>query len=201
MKYFVISGNVGVGKTTLAEALSRLLPLEVVREDIARIPFLGDCYKDMSRWAFSTQVAFYVHSFTEVIKMQRSEHGTFCLDNTVMAHHHVFTRYLRMKGYLTEQEYNVCAELFEGVMHCSPSPVLLIYLKGPAEILLERIKRRGREHERSFTREFLEELDELFGEWIESYNRSPILRVNAEALTGRIADATQELARTIQGYL
>ena len=201
MKYLAICGNVAAGKTMLAQALCNKLPLQLVQENIDDIPFLVDCYKDTSRWAFSTQVAFYVNSLTELIRMKEAGCVTFCMDYTVIAHHHVFTRYLRMKGYLSEREYGVCERLFECLVHFFAPPILLIYLKGPLEILLERIKSRGRKHEQRFTKQYLTELDDLFDAWIESYDRCPVLRVNAGEIDGRIEQAAGELAGKVQDYI
>lgn len=201
MKYLAICGNVAVGKTTLAQALCEKLPLQLVQENIEDIPFLVDCYKNTSRWAFSTQVAFYANSFAEFTRMREVGGATYCMDNTVIAHHYVFTRYFRTKGYLNEREYEVCEKLFDCVVRCSSLPKLLIYLKGPVEILLERIKSRGRNHEQGFTRQYLKELDQMFDVWVSSYSDSPVLRLNAGEIAGRVEEVVPQLAGKIREYI
>lgn len=201
MKYLAICGNVAVGKTTLAQALCKKLSLQLVQENIEDIPFLVDCYKNMSKWAFSTQVAFYSNSLAEFVRMREAGGATYCMDNTVIAHHYVFTRYFRTKGYLSEREYEVCEKLFDCLVQCSSPPILLIYLKGPVEISLERIKSRGRKHEQGFTRQYLNELDQIFDAWIGSYNSSPVLRLNAGEIAGRIEDVVPQLAEKILEYI
>ena len=63
-----------------------------------------------------------------------------------------------------------------------PKPDLLLYLRAPVAVLLERIRRRGRNMEASVTSEYLSLLETFYEEWMETFDLCPVLTISTEDL-------------------
>ena len=57
-KFVAVAGNIGVGKSTLVEMLCVRLGWEPFYESVSDNPYLADFYRDMSRYAFHSQIFF-----------------------------------------------------------------------------------------------------------------------------------------------
>lgn len=73
MKHIAIAGNIGAGKTTLCELLSKHFGWEVRYEDATTNPYLSDFYYDMPRWSFNLQVYFLNSRFQQIVEIQKGE--------------------------------------------------------------------------------------------------------------------------------
>jgi deoxyadenosine/deoxycytidine kinase len=63
-----------------------------------------------------------------------------------------------------------------------PRPDLLLYLDCPVDTLLFRIRQRAREMESGITAEYLELLDGLYSEWLDSFDLCPVLVIPSRQL-------------------
>ena len=61
--YIAIEGPIGVGKTSLAQLLSKELGARLVLEDFEDNPFLPDFYNDPERFGFQTQLFFLLQRY------------------------------------------------------------------------------------------------------------------------------------------
>jgi deoxyadenosine/deoxycytidine kinase len=68
------------------------------------------------------------------------------------------------------------------VVKTLPSPSLLVYLKAPVDILIQRIRSRGRNIETGITPEYLGLLDNYYDEWIRSFDLCPVLTLRTDNL-------------------
>ena len=82
LKHIAISGNIGSGKTTLAEKLSRHYSWTPLYESVDHNPYLKDFYSDMTRWAFHLQIYFLNSRFNQVHQIRNSE-KTIIQDRTI----------------------------------------------------------------------------------------------------------------------
>jgi deoxyadenosine/deoxycytidine kinase len=171
--YVVIAGNIGSGKTTLTKLLSKKLGWKAYYENVIDNPYLDDFYKDMSRWSFNLQVYFLVNRFKN--QKEISELSSSCIqDRSIREDSDVFTYTLYKRGLLEERDYKIYCDLFSSLSSYLREPDLVIYLKTPVEILLRRIRKRGKVYEKKIDASYLQPLNDAYERWIEKSKRDEI---------------------------
>ena len=182
MKRFVaIAGNIGVGKSTLTALLSERLNWEPFFEAVDDNPYLADFYGDMQRWSFHSQIYFLSRRLRHHWQLlQRT--NSIVQDRTVYEDAEIFTRNLYRQGLMDERDYRSYYELYGVVTTVLPPPDLIVYLKASVPTLRERIRRRGRPYEQDISTAYLEQLNELYDEWIGRFPLCPGLSVPSDDL-------------------
>jgi deoxyadenosine/deoxycytidine kinase len=193
MKRFVaIAGNIGVGKSTLTELLSKRLGWEPFFEAVSDNPYLSDFYEDMERWSFHSQIYFLSRRLRHHWQLlQRS--NSVVQDRTVYEDAEIFARNLYRQGSMAGRDYGSYCELYEVVTTVLPPPDLIVYLRASVATLEERIRRRGRSYEKSISRVYLEQLNQLYETWIDKFTLCPVLTVPSDALDFVSHDSHLEL--------
>ena len=180
-KFVAIAGNIGVGKSTLLDLLCRRLDWEPFYEPVTENPYLADFYKDMTAWAFHSQVFFLSHRL-RAHHLIASHPTSVIQDRSVYEDAEIFAQNLFLQGHIHPRDYATYRELYETVMEFLPPPDLVIYLRASVSTLSNRILRRGRDYERSITPEYLASLNDLYEKWISSFTLCPVLSVPADDL-------------------
>ena len=85
-------------------------------------------------------------------------------------------------GNLAERDYLSYRHLYELVVDGLPRPDLLIYLKAPVAVLMDRIRRRARNIETGISAEYLSLLDSFYSEWLDSFDMCPVLTIQTDDL-------------------
>ncbi len=182
MKHFVaVAGNIGVGKSTLVEMLSNRLNWKPFYEPVGENPYLADFYRDMRAWSFHSQVFF----LTRRLRAHKDliVHPTSVIqDRSVYEDAEVFARNLYMQNSMRERDYLSYRELYLVLSEFLPPPDLVIYLRASTDTLLQRIARRGRSYEQQIRAEYLDQLNLLYEEWIDTFTLCPTLTVPADDL-------------------
>jgi deoxyadenosine/deoxycytidine kinase len=83
-------------------------------------------------------------------------------------------------GNLSERDYIAYRKLFDLVVDSLPQPNLLVYLKCPAAILMQRIRKRARNMETGITVEYLSLLESFYEEWLLSFDLCPVLTIRTD---------------------
>jgi len=182
MKRFVaIAGNIGVGKSTLTELLSRRLEWEPFFEAVNDNPYLSDFYEDMARWSFHSQIYFLSRRLRHHWQLlQRA--GSVVQDRTVYEDAEIFACNLFRQGSMEERDYQSYRELYDVVTTVLPPPDLIVYLRASVPTLKDRIKKRGRSYEKSISVAYLHSLNQLYETWIRDFSLCPVLTVPSDAL-------------------
>lgn len=176
-----VAGNIGVGKTSLTERMGDRLGWRTDFESVANNPYLPDFYADMRAWSFHLQVFFLGHRAEQYLKAARDARSAI-LDRSIYEDAYIFARALHHMGNLSERDYLSYRRLFDLVVDSLPRPDLLIYLKAPVDVLMERIVRRARGMETGITTEYLSLLDSFYDEWLGSYDLCPVLTIRTDDL-------------------
>lgn len=180
-KLVVVAGNIGVGKTSLTERIGSRLGWWAGYESVADNPYLPDFYADMRTWSFHLQIFFLGHRAEQYLDAADDSRSSI-LDRSIYEDAYIFARALHHLGNLSERDYLAYRRLYDLVVGSLPPPNLLIYLKCPAEVLMERIRRRARNMETGITTEYLALLDTFYDEWLNSFDLCPVLTIRTDDL-------------------
>jgi deoxyadenosine/deoxycytidine kinase len=177
----VVAGNIGVGKTSLTERIGSRLGWRSDYESVADNPYLPDFYTDMRAWSFHLQIFFLGHRADQYLEAARDPRPAI-LDRSIYEDAYIFSRALHHLGNLSERDYLSYRKLFDLVVSGLPSPNLLVYLKCPVEVLMERIHKRARNIETGITSDYLSLLESFYEEWLKSFDICPVLTIRTDDL-------------------
>jgi len=180
-KTIAIAGNIGVGKSTLVEFLSRTYGISPYYEPNEDNPYLPDFYTDMKRWAFHSQLYFLSNKFRihqELDKMP----GLVVLDRTIFEDAEVFATALHEMRKIDQRDWATYRDFYTAILEAINPPDLMIYLRCSMRTLRKRIRLRGRAMEQDIPLSYLKRLDRLYDQWIESYNMGEVLILETDNL-------------------
>lgn len=180
-RFIAIAGNIGAGKTELTRFLCRRYELKPFYEPNDQNPYLADFYKDMKTWAFRSQIFFLTHKARLHRTLERDA-GTAIQDRTIYEDAEIFAKNLHRQRFIDRRDWATYWELYETIAASLKPPDLMIYLRCPVRTLKARIKLRGREMEQSIPTRYLKRLSDLYEEWFESYEMSPVLVLQTDTL-------------------
>jgi len=177
-KLIAIVGNCGAGKTTLTRLLCERASFTPYWEDPDRRPFQQLFTRDAPRWALANQIDFFLFRCQqERTARQRDEIAVF--DGGLDQDFHVFTHFIRDKGCLRPDEYDLCQRFYTFARASLPPPDLIIHLQVDMPTLLARRLSRNRETiDRLFDPQELTAQETLISEWLSQETQSPILPFN-----------------------
>lgn len=181
LKHIAISGNIGSGKTTLAEKLSKHYGWTPLYESVDKNPYLKDFYQDMTRWAFHLQIYFLNSRFRQVNDI-RANVKTTVQDRTIYEDAYIFAANLHKSGNITDRDYQSYLDIFNSMISFVEPPDLLIYLRSDIPKLVRQIQKRGREYEYAMRLDYLKNLNEHYEDWISSYKNGKLIIVNVNDL-------------------
>jgi deoxyadenosine/deoxycytidine kinase len=177
----LVAGNIGSGKTSLTERLGERLGWCTAFESVSDNPYLPEFYADMRTWSFHLQIYFLGHRAQQHIEMAQDPRSAI-IDRSIYEDAFIFSRALYLMGNLNERDYQAYRKVFDLVMRNLPTPSLLIYLKAPVPVLVDRIQRRGRAIENSISPDYLALLDSLYDDWLKSFDLCPVLTIRSDNL-------------------
>ena len=194
-RLILVAGNIGAGKTSITQRLGERLGWQTGYESVADNPYLPDFYADMRAWSFHLQIFFLGHRAEQHLEMAASPQSAI-IDRSIYEDYHIFTRALHHLGNVNERDYFSYRRLYELVVNSLPRPDLLIYLKAPVSVLMERIHRRARAIEAGITAEYLSLLDNFYDDWLASFDLCPVLTIRSDDLD--FVNKSQHLEIVIQ---
>src|SRR5215210_4824856 len=166
-KFITIEGNIGAGKTTLAQALSKRLDARLILEQFADNPFLSKFYENPGQYAFPLELFFMAERYKQLKDLLHTED----LFHSVTVSDYLFTKCLLFaKVNLGEQEFHLYQKLFDIIHQQLLHPDILIYLHAPVRKLQENIKKRQRDYEQAIPDEYLFNIQETYTSYIKQHN-------------------------------
>lgn len=174
-----VAGNIGAGKTTLTEMLSKHYRWIPQFEDVDHNPYLMDFYEDMPRWSFNLQIYFLNSRLNQLLDIH---HGTETViqDRTIYEDANIFAPNLHEMGLMSKRDFDNYYFFFQTLKTMVQPPDLLIYLKASVPTLVSQIQKRGREYEENIRLDYLKRLNEHYNKWIDGYKEGPLLVIDCD---------------------
>jgi deoxyadenosine/deoxycytidine kinase len=173
--FIAIEGNIGAGKTTLANKLAVDFNAKIVLERFADNPFLPKFYEDQNRYAFSLEMSFLADRYQQ-ISDDLAQFDLF--KDFVIADYHIFKSLIFAKVTLAEDEFRLYKTMFDIIYKEMPKPDLYIYLYQNTNRLLKNIRLRGRSYEQEIAEDYLEKINNGYLDFIKSQKDLNVLVID-----------------------
>lgn len=175
MRFLVIEGNIGAGKTTLAKMIAEEMNAKLVLEQFADNPFLPKFYNEPDRYSFPLELSFLADRYNQIKKdvFNPELFQSFTIADYFFAKSAIFAQ-----NTLKDDEYRLFRQIFDIVFESMPKPDLYVYLHADTEKLLENIKHRGRSFEQNISGEYLEKIRNGYFSFLKQITSFPVLLVD-----------------------
>ena len=175
-RYIAVEGPIGAGKSSLAEILGEALSARIIRENPEENPFLGPFYKDPRRHAMSVQLFFLLQRYGQQAELSQGD--LFAQGGTVSDYLFAKDRLFATLN-LSADEMALYDRVYQMLKPRTVTPDLVVYLQARTDVLLDRIRRRGRSEEKPIRADYVEQVARAYAEFFFNYNEGPLLIVNA----------------------
>jgi deoxyguanosine kinase len=181
--FITVEGPIGVGKTSLAKAISKQFNFALLKEIVDENPFLGKFYQNIEEWSFQTEMFFLCNRYKQL-----GDINTHFLskNQSVVADYHILKNLVFAQRSLNNDEYEKYYKIYQILTADMPKPNVIIYLNASLDTLLKRIKIRGREVEKNISPLYLEQLSIDYEQAITNFERThpevPVLRFSGDEL-------------------
>lgn len=175
LKYIVVEGPIGVGKTSLAQRLADEFGSSLLLEHVEDNPFLERFYQNPREAALSAQLYFLLRRTKQLQEFKQTD----IFSPVRVADFLIEKDRLFAQVTLNASEYELYEQVYSHLTIDAPKPDLVVYLQAPVEILLQRIRKRGRGYERLIEAAYLEQLNDAYAKFFYDYEEAPCLIVNA----------------------
>lgn len=177
--FFCVEGVIGVGKTTLSKALAAHYQIKCLHEIVEENPFLEKFYDDMDAWSFQTEMFFLcnrVKQLEDIKPMLRDQ-------QPIIADYHISKNRLFARRTLDAKKWDQYERIFEILNESLPKPAAIIYLKASHEIVMERIKKRGRSFEKDMDPAYIKQLASDYDQaMIKLAKETPVVTIHTDNL-------------------
>lgn len=181
--FIAVEGVIGVGKTTLTKLLSSRMGAESLHEVVEENPFLPLFYQDPLQYGFKVQVFFLLSRYKQLLPLSQPSLFRGTVSDYLFDKDAIFAA-MNLEG----DEWNLYNDLYSSLAPKIPIPDLTIYLRAPLSVILERIRRRGREFEKQIDPNYLSRLSEYYERHFATYPH-PLWIINTDGLN--FADETE----------
>ncbi|MEH7387789.1 deoxynucleoside kinase [Bacillus sp. JJ1521] len=179
--FITVEGPIGVGKTSLAKAISERFEFTLLKEIVDENPFLGKFYTNIDEWSFQTEMFFLCNRYKQ---LEDINHFYLQKNQPVVADYHIFKNLIFAERTLKAHQYQKYLQIYNILTADMPVPNVVIYLHASLDTLLERIKMRGRDIEKNIDPAYLSQLSRDYEQFMIQFEKShpdiPVIRFNGD---------------------
>ena len=194
-----IEANIGVGKSSLAEILSKKMGTQWFPEPVDDNPYLTKYYDDMNTYGFIMQM--YLLG-TRYRNMKRAMLSKNSIEDRTLEGDKIFAKVNYLQGTMNKDQldvYNNLSEVMLEEIEGMPRKAydLIIFLDTDIDDMINKIKLRGREYELSDDLiTYYKMLLEQYAQWAKEYNRGPMLKIDVRGMDFVNNDSDQKYVLT-----
>ena len=179
MNYLVIEGNIGAGKTTLAQKISEKYQTKLVLEQFTDNPFLPKFYENQEQYSFPLEMAFLAERYNQ---LNRELSNLDLFSPFTVSDYYFMKSLIFAQNTLQPDEYKLYRQFFTIIYDKMPKPDLYVYIHKNSDLLLKNIALRGRNYEKFITKEYLEKISQGYFSYFRQENEFPILIIDTNEL-------------------
>ena len=198
--YIAVEGPIGVGKTSLARALSRQMSARLVLEEVDGNPFLSRFYEDPDKFALPVQLYFLLTRYNQQRELaQQDLFAQATVSDYLFAKDRIFASLNLAPDEMTL--YDNVYRLLDARM---AKPDLVVYIRANVEVLAARLRKRNRDFEQHISLGYLERVSAAFRDFFFYYDETPLLAVDTSEIdfvtdSDDLKDLIREIERAPQG--
>ena len=173
-QYIAVEGPMGVGKTSVAERLAARLEAHCVLEEWGQNPFLKAFYDGKPGAAFQAELFFVLSRYRQQQELLQRRLFSQCTILDYVFEKSKLFAYLNLE----DSELLIYEKLYTLLAETAPRPDLVVYLQAPTDVLIKRIRQRGRPEESHLSEDYLAEVNRAYNHYFFHYTQTPLLVVN-----------------------
>lgn len=181
--FITVEGPIGIGKTSLSQAISKKFELELLQEIVYENPFLGKFYENISEWSFQTEMFFLCNRYKQ---LQDITDNYLAKGRSVVSDYNIFKNTIFAKRTISEQNLPKYLKIYDILTQDQPQANLVIYLTASLETVMNRIAMRGRDIERNMDPQYMENLIADYDEFMKQFQlrhpEVPVLKFDCDNL-------------------
>jgi deoxyadenosine/deoxycytidine kinase len=177
-QYLVIEGNIGSGKTSLAQILAQQWNTSLVLEEFADNPFLAKFYESAERYAFPLELSFLSERFSQL----KNEINRDLFQPKVIADYFISKCQIFASNNLKDDEWLLFNKMFDIVSNSLPQPEMIVYLYVHTTRLQDNIKKRGRDYEQKISDEYLNNIQSQYLQYFQQHPELTVLMLDTSEI-------------------
>jgi deoxyadenosine/deoxycytidine kinase len=177
--YIAVEGNIGAGKTTLANLIAEKYDSKLVLEEYAENPFLPPFYKEPDKFAFQLELSFLAERYQQLVKELANRNLFY---QTVVSDYIIHKSLIFARSNLDKQTFQLYNELYKLIIRSMPKPELVVYLYNHTDRLLQNIAKRGRPYEQDIKAEYLSKIQRSYFSFFKQNRKLRVVVVEATEL-------------------
>lgn len=200
--YIVLAGNIGVGRRQLTRYLAEQIGAYPQYDELESNPFFVNFYDDPARHAYAAQLCFMAQTFVQQCEILTSA-VPVVQSRSLAERFHVFVKALHEQGHLSDEQLSELDQQYHAYAAVIRPPDLLVFLRAPTEVLLERVRQRDRPGEH-VDEAYLELLERHYSSWLDKYRAkdlSPILEIDVAQLDLRDPNSREDAIKLVLSQL
>ncbi|MDR2835078.1 MAG: deoxynucleoside kinase [Bacteroidales bacterium] len=193
IKFLVIEGNIGAGKTSLCKKLAEDKNGKLILEQFEENPFLSKFYENQQRYAFPTELSFLSTRYKQIKEQLQPD----LFHDIIIADYFLMKSLIFSSQTLEDDEYQLYRNIFDIIFENIPKPDLYVYLHKTSKNLLENIKKRGRDYEQNISSEYLENIEKSYFSYFRQQSKLKILIINTDEVDFIVNEEHYEKLKTM----
>lgn len=181
--FITVEGPIGVGKTSLAKAISAHYQYPLLLEIVDENPFLERFYDNLEEWSFQTEMFFLCNRYKQLGDIKKNY---LSKKIPVVADYHIYKNLIFARRTLSKEDYSKYLDIYNILTADMPKPNIIIYLQASLDTLVSRINQRGRAQEKNISSDYLQQLSDDYEQAMLDFEKQnptiPVLRLNGDEM-------------------